>query len=112
MTLNDLDFASVSETKAKLSEILQRLHETKRTLAVTSHGKPAAVLLDFEEFRRLTRHVEELEASLAREKPGTYSTAADPITAVRGSGKGEGLLKALLEERRKDREREDKPRRG
>ena len=47
-----------------------------------------------------------------REKTGAYSTVADPIEAIRGSGKGEGLLKTLLEERRKDREREDKPRRG
>lgn len=30
----------------------------------------------------------------------------DPIKALHGIGKGEGLLEALLEERRKDRERE------
>jgi AbrB family looped-hinge helix DNA binding protein len=32
----------------------------------------------------------------------------DPITALRGSAKGEGLLEALLEERRRDRERENR----
>lgn len=31
---------------------------------------------------------------------------ADPITALRGCGKGENLIQKLLEERRKDRERE------
>lgn len=31
---------------------------------------------------------------------------ADPITALRGCGKGENLVQKLLEERRKDRERE------
>jgi len=30
----------------------------------------------------------------------------DPLKALRGRGKGEGLLAKLLEERRKDRERE------
>ena len=30
----------------------------------------------------------------------------DPVEALRGSGKGEGLLAKLLEERKKDRERE------
>lgn len=32
---------------------------------------------------------------------------ADPIKALRGSGKGENLTTKLLEERRKDREREN-----
>lgn len=31
----------------------------------------------------------------------------DPIAAFRGSSKGQGLLQALLRERRKDREREN-----
>ncbi len=30
----------------------------------------------------------------------------DPVAALRGRGKGEGLLDTLLEERRSDRERE------
>lgn len=33
---------------------------------------------------------------------------ADPIAALRGCGKGEGLLEKLLEERRRDREREQR----
>lgn len=62
--LSDLDFASVSETKATLSALLKRLRETKRTVAVMSHGKPAAVLVHFEDYCRLTRQVEEMEATL------------------------------------------------
>jgi AbrB family looped-hinge helix DNA binding protein len=31
---------------------------------------------------------------------------ADPLSALRGSAKGENLLEMLLEERRRDRERE------
>jgi len=31
---------------------------------------------------------------------------SDPIAALRGSGRGEGLLEELLAERRKDRERD------
>jgi prevent-host-death family protein len=64
MILNDLDFATVSETKAGLSALLKRLHETKRALAVTSHGKPAGILLDVDEYKRLTLHLEEMEATL------------------------------------------------
>ncbi len=64
MILNDLDFATVSETKAGLSALLKRLHETKRALAVTSHGKPAGILLDVEEYKRLTQHLEEMAATL------------------------------------------------
>ncbi len=60
----DLDFASVSETKAGLSSLLKRLHETKRALAVTSHGKPAGILIDFEEYKRLTEENEAMEATL------------------------------------------------
>lgn len=33
---------------------------------------------------------------------------ADPIKALRGSGKGQNLTAKLLEERRKDRERENR----
>jgi AbrB family looped-hinge helix DNA binding protein len=35
-------------------------------------------------------------------------TPADPVAALLGSGKGQGLTQKLLEERRKDRERENK----
>ena len=64
MILTDLDFATVSETKAGLSGLLKRLKETHRVLAVTSHGKPSAIVLDFEEYRQMARRLEEVEATL------------------------------------------------
>ena len=108
MILTDFDYATVSETKAGLSGLLKRLKETHRPVAVTSHGKPAGVLLGFDEYRSLLQRAESMES--VREKPHTYVSAADPIEAVRGSTKG--MLKALLRERRKERDREDRPRRG
>ena len=90
MILTDFDYATVSETKAGLSGLLKRLKETHRALAVTSHGKPAGILMDFEEYRRLATQIEEMEATLevlgdpemyqglknaiAREKTGKYYT--------------------------------------
>ena len=64
MILTDFDYATVSETKAGLSGLLKRLKETHRALAVTSHGKPAGILMDFEEYRRLAIQIEEMEATL------------------------------------------------
>ena len=114
MILTDLDFATVSETKSGLSALLKRLKGTRRTLAVTSHGKPSAVLMAFEEYRRLTEDLKGMEAALkaikesaARERSDAYSVSDDPVAAFRGLGKGKKLLKVLLEERRRDREKED-----
>ena len=108
MILTDLDYATISETKAGLSGLMKRILETKRALVVTNHGKPAVIVLGFEEYRQMARRLEEMEAALKSLK----DSVADPIEAIRGSGKGEGLLKALLVERRKDRRRADRPRRG
>jgi hypothetical protein len=35
----------------------------------------------------------------------SFPRSVDPVAALRGSGKGEGLLDCLLRNRRKDRER-------
>mgnify|MGYP001618938606 CR=1 FL=1 len=84
--LSDLDFASVSETKADLSALLKRLHETKRILAVTSHGKPAGILMDFEEYQRIHQALEEMEAMEA-----TLEVMNDPEMLA-------GLKKAIAED--------------
>jgi len=74
-----------------------------------------------DELTRFRRWFEEFDAKVWDPKEGQIErdagsgklTALQPITEehlnkLRGSLKGKGLLKALMEERRKDREREDR----
>lgn len=49
-TLSNIDFEPLTEVKAKLSEKVVRISETKRLLAVTVNGKPRAVLVPYTEF--------------------------------------------------------------
>lgn len=49
-TLSNIDFEPLTEVKAKLSEKVGRVAETKRLLAVTVNGKPKAILVPYAEF--------------------------------------------------------------
>ena len=49
-TLSNIDFEPLTEVKAKLSEKVGRIGQTKRLLAVTVNGKPKAVLVPYAEF--------------------------------------------------------------
>ena len=53
-----VDIKPVSEFRAKTAELLQRIHETKRSLVLTQRGRSAAVVVDVGEYERL---LEELE---------------------------------------------------
>ena len=48
-----LEYISVAETKAKLSEKLRSIESRGRRFAVTSHGKPKAVILGYKEYLSL-----------------------------------------------------------
>ena len=48
--LPDLEYVSVAEVKAKLSEKLRRVSSHGRRFAITSHGKPKAVLLSYKNY--------------------------------------------------------------
>lgn len=49
-----MEFAPLAEVKAKLSEMVRRTQGGK-PVAITSHGRPTAVLLAFEDFKNLLR---------------------------------------------------------
>ena len=51
--LTDLEYISVAEAKARLSEKLRRVTSRGRRFAITSHGKPQAVLMDYKEYLSL-----------------------------------------------------------
>jgi prevent-host-death family protein len=48
--IEDLEYVSVAEMKAKLSEKLKSVESKGRRFAVTSHGKPKAVVISYKEY--------------------------------------------------------------
>lgn len=48
--LEDLEYISVAEMKAKLSEKLKSVESKGRRFAVTSHGRPKAVVISYKEY--------------------------------------------------------------
>jgi prevent-host-death family protein len=62
------DIIPVSELQDRLRTVLDQARRTKRPVVVTRHGRPAGVLLDVGEYRRLVELAEraELEEDVAR----------------------------------------------
>ncbi len=55
--LLEIEFVPLSEAKAKLSEFIRRISRGSRRVAVTTNGKPTAVLLSYSEFLDLIRQI-------------------------------------------------------
>ena len=51
----------MSEFRAGVSSFLKQVHNTKRPLVITQHGKGVAVLLDIDEYESIMERVELLE---------------------------------------------------
>lgn len=62
-SLLEMEFAPLAEVKAKLSEMVRRTQGGKRVI-ITSHGHPSAVLMAFEDFKKLLRGTEKRAADL------------------------------------------------
>jgi prevent-host-death family protein len=74
------DIVSLGHFKSHASELLDKLHATRRPLVITQKGKPAAVVLTPEEFddlgyRQQVR--EKVAAGLASERHGGAIPAAE-----------------------------------
>ena len=82
------NFVTIDEFTAHAAKVLQRLNELKRSIVITQHGKPAAVLVTPEEFDYLRYQVEFLEAF----REGMADVAAGRVTSQ------EDLEKQLKEE--------------
>ena len=50
------DIVSVGELKVQAARLLKRIHQDRRPIVITQHGKPAAVMLAPEDFDRLAEH--------------------------------------------------------
>ena len=54
----DQDIRSMSEFRTGIASFLKQVHETKRPLIITQHGKGAAVLLDVGEYEAMQEELE------------------------------------------------------
>ena len=54
----DQDIRSMSEFRIGISSFLKQVHDTKRPLIITQHGKGAAVLLDVGEYEAMQEKIE------------------------------------------------------
>ncbi len=72
--LIDQDIRPMSEFRSSAASFLKQVHETKRPLVITQHGKGVAVLLDVKEYEALLEKIELLEdvqTSLAQLENGS-----------------------------------------
>lgn len=57
----DQDIKPLSEFRANVGSCIQQVHQTRRPLVITQHGRSAAVLLDVAEYEALMERLELLE---------------------------------------------------
>ncbi|MHB8987956.1 MAG: type II toxin-antitoxin system Phd/YefM family antitoxin [Desulfobulbia bacterium] len=57
----DQDIRSMSEFRIGIASFLKQVHDTKRPLIITQHGKGAAVLLDVGEYEAMQEKIEILQ---------------------------------------------------
>jgi prevent-host-death family protein len=54
----DQDIRSLSEVRNGMATFIKQVHDTKRPLIITQHGKGVAVLLDANEFEAMQEKIE------------------------------------------------------
>lgn len=57
----DQDIRPMSEFRTGIASFLKQVHDTKRPLIITQHGKGVAVLLDVAEYESMQEKIELLE---------------------------------------------------
>jgi len=57
----DQDIRPMSEFRTGIASFLKQVHDTKRPLVITQHGKSAAVLLDVGEYEAMQEKLELLQ---------------------------------------------------
>ncbi len=57
----DQDIKPMSEFRTGIASFLKQVHDTKRPLVITQHGKGVAVLLDVSEYESMLEKIELLE---------------------------------------------------
>ena len=54
----DQDIKPLSEVRTGIANFIKQVHNTKRPLIITQHGKGVAVLLDVQEYERMQEKLE------------------------------------------------------
>jgi len=70
----DQDIRPMSEFRTGIASFLKQIHETKRPLVITQHGKGVAVLLDVGEYEAMQEKIEllqDIQTSIAQLESGT-----------------------------------------
>ena len=57
----DQDIRPMSEFRTEIASFLKQVHDTKRPLIITQHGKGVAVLLDVKEYEVMQEKIELLQ---------------------------------------------------
>ncbi len=69
----DQDIKPLSEVRTGIANFIKQVHDTKRPVVITQHGKSVAVLLDVHEYESLQERLEllsDIQASLAQLEAG------------------------------------------
>jgi prevent-host-death family protein len=73
----------ISDLRRQASQVVRELREGGDAVYITQHGRPAAVLVDYEEYEALLAELESLKQSQSRvvysvaEERSTFSALAD-----------------------------------
>ncbi len=70
----DQDIRPMSEFRTGIASFLKQIHDTKRPLVITQHGKGVAVLLDVGEYEAMQEKIElfqDIQTSIAQIESGT-----------------------------------------
>jgi len=70
----DQDIRPMSEFRTGIASFLKQIHDTKRPLIITQHGKGVAVLLDVGEYEAMQEKIEllqDIQTSIAQLESGT-----------------------------------------
>ncbi len=85
----DQDIRPMSEFRTGIASFLKQIHDTKRPLVITQHGKGVAVLLDVGEYEAMQEKIEllqDIQTSIAQLENGTgidhESAKADVLKQV------------------------------
>jgi prevent-host-death family protein len=82
----DEDIRSLSEFRTGIANFIKQVHETKRPLVITQHGKGVAVLLDSREFEAMQEKIELLT---------DIQTAVNQLAAGEGIDQDDAKAKVL-----------------
>jgi len=81
----DQDIRTMSEFRTGIASFLKHVHDTKRPLVITQHGKGVAVLLDVAEYEAMQEKIEllqDMQTSIAQIDSGASVAHKDAKVAI------------------------------